>query len=340
MVLGSTDYEAGELCGLAQYCYWLFGYSQMREAINASGKPGILHSDLAAAVLGISLEEFLVRLKAKDKQAIDFRQSSKPMNFGKPAGMGSPKIVLTNRKKNAGFTVCEGGPAMNEKKERGYHGIRFCVLIGGAKYCGVEKIMEWKTRPTPPVCKACVEVVENILTPAYFGRYPEIKDYFRWASKKIDKAKELGEMPRVACAVWDATENAARIVRERGCDEFSAFCNNPFQGMLADIIKIAYVRATRECYLGVDDEGVASPLAGCRIPLVIHDEPLSELILATSNLSGPRIGKIMVESGKSVAPDLAWVAETALAFYWDKKMEPVKDPLGNLIPWVPEEKAA
>jgi hypothetical protein len=331
MVFGSTDYSAGELCTLAQYNFWLFKYSRMMEAINASRDPGILHSELAAEVLGIPLEEFLKRLKAKDKQAVEFRQASKPKNFGAPAGMGSPKIVATNRKKGAGFTVCEGGPHRNAKGQEGYWGIRFCVLIGGKKRCGVEKITSWGKSRTPcaPVCKACVEVEHNILSPAYFRRFPEMKDYHKWVTKMTDANR------RAPCLVWDPEKNKPKIIRERGGCDFSAFANNGFQGMLADIGKDAFVTATRECYLGVKDDGSPSPLAGCRLPAFIHDEPISELFLDTAHLSGPRIAEINVASGKRLAPDVFWKSDTALAFFLDKGMEPVHDPLGKLVPWGP-----
>jgi hypothetical protein len=331
MVFGSTDYSAGELCTLAQYNFWLFKYSRMMEAINSSGDPGILHSELAAEVLGIPLEEFLKRLKAKDKQAVEFRQASKPKNFGAPAGMGSPKIVATNRKKNAGFTVCEGGPHRNPKGQEGYWGIRFCILIGGKKRCGTEKITSWGKSRTPcaPVCKACVEVEHNILSPAYFRRFPEMKDYHKWVTRMTDANR------RAPCLVWDADKGRPKIIRERGGCEFSAFANNGFQAMLADIGKDAFVTATRECYLGVTDDGSPSPLAGCRLPAFIHDEPISELFLDTAHLSGPRIAEIMVASGKKLAPDVFWKAETALAFFLDKGMEPVYDPFGKLVPWGP-----
>lgn len=328
-VLGSTDYEAGELCTLAQFTYWLFGYSQMREAINRSGKPGILHSDLAAEVLGIQLDEFMKRLKAKDKQAVDFRQMCKPINFGTPGGMGEALLVLTSRKKNAGFTVCDGGPSRNEKGEPGYWGVRFCLLTGGAKQCGVEKILEWKRRPCAPVCKACVDVVAHMLRPAYFRRYPEVQHYFDWAKQMIDAGKPA------PCVVYDPETNGPKILRLRGGCDFSSFCNNGFQAMLADIGKLAYRVATRECYLGYKADGSPSPLAGCRLPLYLHDEPLSELLLETAHLSGPRIAEIMVAAGQACAPDVTWKAETALAFWWDKGMEPAYDPTGKLVPWGP-----
>lgn len=331
-VFGSTDYSAGELVTLAQGTYWLFGYSQMRDAINASGDPGILHSELAAEVMGISLQEFLVRLKAKDQQAVYFRQASKPKNFGGPAGMGSPKIVLTNRKESAGFTPCEGGPATNHKGQEGYQGIRFCVLIGGAKRCGEVKITEWgkKNYPCAPVCKACVEIEAHVLSPAYFSRFPEIKDYHKWVTKMVNNHEPA---PSV---VWDYEAQAARIIRLRGGCDFSAFANNLFQSMLADIMKAAFVRATRECYLGVTEEGEPSPLAGCRLPLAAHDETISELIEDTAHLSGPRIAKIMVEEGYRIAPQVTWKAETALGYFWDKRMEPVYRS-NMLVPWVPND---
>lgn len=329
MVLGSTDYAAGELCTLSSYCYYLFRYSEMMQAINRSGDPGILHSDLASEVLGISLEEFLKRLKSKDKQAVDFRQMCKPINFGVPGGMGVPKLVYTSRKKNAGFTVCADGPARNHKGEPGYWGVRFCVLTGGATRCGEEKILKWKGYPCTPVCNACCTVVEQMLKPAYFRRYPEVKDYHKWAGKWIEQGKPA------PCLLWDAEVQKARIVRERGGCDFPAFCNNGFQAMLSDIGKHAYVNATRECYLGVRPDGSTSPLAGCRLPVYLHDEPLSEMPLDIAHLAGPRIAEIMVESGRLLAPFVTWKADTALAFWWDKAMEPKHDENNKLIPWGP-----
>lgn len=335
---GSTDYEAGELCTLSQYTYWIFGYSKMRDVINASGRPGILHSDLAAEVLGIPLQELLRRLEAKDRQAADFRQMCKPINFGVPGGMGAAKQVLTSRKKNAGFTVCERGPARNEKGEPGYWGVRFCVLTGGHLTCGEKKVLTWKGRPCAPVCAACLEIVEHALRAAYFKRYPEILDYFRWVSSRIERGEPA------PCLVWDREAQRPRVVRWRGGCDFSAYCNNGFQSMLSDAGKLAVIRMTREMYLGERwDRSGPSPLGGCRMPIYLHDEPLTEPIAETAHQSGPRVAEIMVEAGRGVAPDVVWRAETALAYYWSKSMAPVYDADGRLVPWeptTPEERRA
>lgn len=326
MVIGSTDYAAGELCAMSQLTYWLFDYSQMRDVINASKNPGMLHSDMAAYVLGLRLEEFLVRYKAGDKQSKDFRQAMKPILFGKAGGMGDPKLVATNRKKNAGFTATEDGPSKNAKGVPGYWGIRFCILIGGKKRCGEQKITRTKNYEHPPVCKACVEVVAHELTPAYFKRYAEMKDYHKWAGKQL----EAGAL--APTVIWDAEAGKPRVVRERKCDGFSEFANNGFQSMLAEIMKAGYIDATWECFIGEKEDGTPSPLYGCRMPIVMHDEPVSELILSTAHLSGPRIADVMVNKGFQLAPDVHWSAETALGYYYSKELEPVYEN-DMLVPW-------
>lgn len=336
-VLGFTDYEAGELVTLSQLTHWVVGYSGMREAINTTGKPGILHSDLAAQILGLSLEEFLKRLKNKDKQCVDFRQASKPYNFGRPGLMGAPKIVFTNRGRSVGFTPCEGGPAKNDDGVEGYHGIRFCILVGGAKSCGVEKITEWKRHPCLAVCKACTEIVENVIGEAYNKRYPEMKEYFNWVFKCLERYDN-----KIPTMVFDHHTGKPKIVRWRGAPpgEESKFktaaSNHGFQSMLAEMLKDAYWTMTEECYLGYKADGSPSPLAGCRVPLVVHDEPVSELILETAHLSGPRIAEIMVASSRKIAPDVVGAAETALSHHWHKAAEPSYHPVtGQLVPWEP-----
>lgn len=325
-VLGSTDYEAGELCTLAQYTYWLFGESKMRDAITQHNSPGVLHSDLAAGILGIPLDDFMRRLKAKDKQAVDFRQLSKPINFGSGGGMGAAKLVLTSRKKNSGFTLSENGLARDAKGQQGYWGVRFCILTGTRKACGEQKIVEYKGRPCAPVCKACVDVVAGELRPAYFRRYPEIKLYFTWVQERIEDGKPA------PCYVFDPDTGSKKVARYRATNEFSAYCNNGFQSMLSDVGKLAFYNATREAYLGVKPDGSPSPLKNSRLPIYLHDEPLSELLLDSAHEAGPRIAQLMIEAGQRLAPDVIWKAETAIAFRWAKAMEPVYEN-GKLVPW-------
>lgn len=323
--LCSTDYAAGELCSLAQVTYWYEGQSRMLELINETRDPGSLHTMIAAQMLGTTLEDVKARIKAGDQQAKDFRQASKPASFGFPGGLGSATLVLTSRRKNAGMTT---GPDGHE-----YAGIRFCILIAGAERCGVEKVIEWNRKECPPVCKACVKAVEEMLKPTFFKTYPEVKRY-------LDRISGMVRGDRhIPAPAWNAARKEVEVLRLRGKCGYTDGANQGFQGLLADIFKRAFCRMTREGYLGIKADGSPSPLAGGRFPVGLHDEPLAELIRRTAHLSAPRIAEIMMECGTELAPDVYWKAEPALMLRWYKEAEPVYSN-GILVPWEPKAKAA
>jgi hypothetical protein len=316
----SVDYAAGELCGLAQVCKWTVGYSKMADIINATKDPGSLHTMVAAQMLGITFEETRHRLKNKDKQAKDFRQASKPLNFGLCGGLGAVTLVLTNRRAAAGMTKTVDGIE--------YAGIRFCVMVGGAERCGVEKITEWHKRPCAPVCKHCVEIASDLLIPTYFKTYPEVKEYLNVISGMTEAMEPIPQR------VWNPKTKQIEIIRQRGDCGYCDGANTGFQGLLADIGKLAFSNMTREAYLGVKEDGTYSPLAGARFPLFLHDEPFAELPAETAHLAGPRIAEIMIQAGRDLAPDVWWWAEAALTrTAWIKEAEPAYDENGKLIPW-------
>lgn len=323
-VLASTDYSAGELCALSQVTYWYEGESKMLELINATKDPGSLHTMTAAIMLNTTLEDVKARIAAGDQQAKDYRQAAKPASFGFPGGLGAPTLVVTNRRKNAGMTT---GPDGTE-----YAGIRFCILIGGAERCGVEKVIEWNRRPCPPVCKKCVQIVEDILKPSFFKLYPEVKRYLDRISAMVREGKHI------PAPAWNAARGCVEVLRLRGRCGYTDGANQGFQGLLADIGKRAYCRMTREAYLGVKDDGSPSPLAGVRFPVFMHDEPLAEGRADTAHIWAPRIGEIMEESGRELAPDVYWEAKPALMERWFKEAAPVTDATGKLIPWRPKAK--
>ena len=82
----ACDYHIAELCALAQICFQWFGFSKMRDAINAGRG---LHLVTAAAILGIPYEEATERYKAGDKEVKGARQLAKAANFGFGGGLGS-----------------------------------------------------------------------------------------------------------------------------------------------------------------------------------------------------------------------------------------------------------
>lgn len=312
-LFGSTDYAAVELCTLAQCCLWVVGASTMADTINVSKDPGMLHTKLGAAMLGVTIEEMSTRIKAKDAQAKNYRQAAKKGNFGFAGGMGAVKTVLTARKRSEGLTEGPDG--------RMYNGIRFCILIGGARECGTEKVTEWKRRECPPTCRACIEIVENQLRPAWFEAWPEMKEYFAWVSRTVELGGEITSLVP-----------ANKRVMVRGGVGFCDGANNGFQHLAARGGKLALRRVTREAYTDS-----SSPLFGgtVRVPMFVHDELFTEGDADTAHLWGPRVAEVMIVSMREFVPDVHIAAETALMDRWYKDAEPVHKE-GRLVKWEPK----
>lgn len=90
-VLSSSDYSALELCTFAQVLHWMVGYSKLGDAINQGLDPHLLLA--AEEFLGVSYEDALALLKAKDPTTKDMRQLAKAPNFGFPGGMGGGRLA-------------------------------------------------------------------------------------------------------------------------------------------------------------------------------------------------------------------------------------------------------
>jgi hypothetical protein len=97
----STDYGSQELAGWAQVCIWAVGSSKLAEVLNAGRDP---HTELGATLAHITTEEAYARAKGERGPELQsefkskYRQLGKIANFGYPAGMGAPKMVLSARK--------------------------------------------------------------------------------------------------------------------------------------------------------------------------------------------------------------------------------------------------
>lgn len=83
-LFASTDLDSAELCGLAQVCIWLVGYSRLGEAINDGIDPHLLFA--ADQLLHIPYAEALAR--KKEKTVADMRQLAKAALFGLSGGLG------------------------------------------------------------------------------------------------------------------------------------------------------------------------------------------------------------------------------------------------------------
>lgn len=307
-VFCSTDYPAQELCTLAQACLWIVGRSKMADLINASGDPGSLHTAFAAKMRGVTFEEALALLKAKDALMKDYRQCAKPFNFGFPGGMGDVKVVLTNRKRNAGSTTAKDGTK--------YSGIRFCILLAGAERCGVEKVTTWNRRECPPVCRKCVEIAAQMRA-EWLALYDEMPEYFHYVKSCVDSNGEIQQF----------ISN-----RVRGGLGFCDGANTIFQGLGADGAKNSLRLITRECYIQPE-----SPLFGTRVKVFQHDEIITSIPREKLHAAAHRQADLMVEGMRPYTPDIKFTVQPAAMLRWYKEAEPVYDSEGLLIPWEPRK---
>jgi hypothetical protein len=89
-VLFIGDFAAAELRTLGAVCKARFGHSQLANVIAEGVDP---HAFTAAAILGMSLEQFMKLKETEPKRFKEARQSAKALNFGIPGGLGIDSLV-------------------------------------------------------------------------------------------------------------------------------------------------------------------------------------------------------------------------------------------------------
>lgn len=210
-VFAFIDYSTLELRTLAQCCLWLFGYSDMAEALKRGED---LHTALAATLINVPYADLLARVKAGDKDAKAKRQLAKVGNFGFPGGMGVAKLVASARKV----------------------GDKLCLLAGAATKCDVEKTREYNHRAISPTCLKCLEVAEN-LKKAWLAQWSEMREYFALIARETADEVNGGTIEQMLSK------------RIRGGLGYCDGANTRFQGLAADMAKDAFWRITKECYV-------------------------------------------------------------------------------------------
>lgn len=336
-VLCSVDYAALELCAVAQICLLLLGYSRTAEVINATKDPGMLHTSFGARMIGISVEEMKALIEAKDVRAKNTRQAAKVGNFTFWGGGGVATTVITNRARAKGTTKAPDGFE--------YSGVRFCILLDGAERCGERKVMEWgkgdKARSIPPTCLRCLQVVQNVLRPAWYNEWPESKPYFdRVAQLSGTEDGKRGILNCLGRKFWKFNRETGfqklnpapiDIVVTRGGVGYTDAMNGGFQTLAALGAKHALCKVTREAYLDHD-----SPLFGARPIFFAHDEIVSELQRDRASKAAHRKAFVMREAMKEFIPDVFIGAEPALSEFLSKDAETVFDENGELTCWKPK----
>jgi len=314
-VMYSVDFSSLELVTHAQSLLWICGESKLADVMNAGGKP---HDMLAASFAGISDAEYGKRKHEYRLKAL--RTAVKPVNFGAPGGMTELTMTLQQRKQGPD-TPCELGPTwiLGDKGQpvRGYKGLRFCILVGGAQRCGIKKIVKYKKRDTVPVCEACVLCAKDILA-AWLVQWPENAAYFEWVNFQI--------------------ENYGAVIqhgskRQRSKLEYSQTANTMFQELGAEAALQALWAVCEAQYTQPE-----SDLFGSRGSLFSHDELMGEALEERGHEVVTGVKGKMEICLKRVCPDMARAvnAEETLMYRWDKRARLVRDSNNRVIPWTPE----
>jgi hypothetical protein len=260
---------------------------------------------------GRDYEKMKALKKAGDKGVVDARQASKAANFGFGGGMAELTFTLRKRADPDCWTECPGGP--DERGGlRGFKGLRTCVLMDGATYCGTDKITFYGDRMCSPVCSACVAASKR-LREFWHRQWTEMREFFAVVKRAIAVDGPSGT-PEVVQHVSK---------RVRGGVGFCDAANGYFQGLLADAAKDAYCQVVRECYdrscrvessehMASAYAGLPSPLYGSRAILLAHDEVIAEHPEGEAHDGATRISEIMVESLRFKCPDLRARARPSL----------------------------
>ena len=119
---------------------------------------------------------------------------------------------------------------------------------------------------------------------------------------------------------------------------YSEFCNQHFQGPVADAAKAATFALAYECYTGrpfpgVECDTATSPLFGSRPMMFIHDENIAELPVATAAKAAQRMAKVMGTVGSSRIPLVPLTCSPALMLRLSKGASTVYNEQGELTVW-------
>lgn len=300
----SSDWKAAEMVTLAQIAYWLFGYSQMRDAINEGLD---LHIYLGVELWNsqhlddqLNYEGLAARIAQGDKAAKEIRQFSKIANFGFPGGLSARTFV---------------------NYARGYG-----VIITEAKSY---EIREAWLRAWPEM----VEYLQFFRDQAEFGDFT----YVQWVGGRVrgsvgyTNGCNSGFQGLVSDALkisgwWAAREMYLPVSDEDVLIEV----NFPHTPGAADTPRPVEIR--RPLPQAVLPEH-AGPLYGSRSWLRIHDEHLLESPEERAAGAAARIGRLMVMALAYCTPDVRTDADPCLMRAWRKDAEAVYGTDGVLIPW-------
>ncbi len=325
-VMATNDYDMAELKSLAQICIWLFGHSDMGEALKLGRD---LHLDFAAEILGIIYEE--AHARRKEPAIALTRQLAKAPMFGLPGGLGA-ETLIEFAWANYGIRIPNGRRFVVAEDQEKYN------YDSGDDYENGKRGKYVFEEVTPDG-----QFTAQGLKKRWLKRYAEMKQYFAHINSLVG---------------FEGRATVKQFVsgRYRGGVGYCDGANGFFQGLTADGAKAALYAVSRECYTGewlkefdptkgawtferrvsADGTWIPSPLYGARPSVFMHDEIIIEFPKANGDAPAWRLSWVMNFVMQRYIPDIPVTSTPALMRRWHKGAEAVYLK-GSLVPWEPHE---
>jgi DNA polymerase I-like protein with 3'-5' exonuclease and polymerase domains len=160
--------------------------------------------------------------------------------------------------------------------------------------------------------------------PRYFGWIKSQKDP-NFSKTIIDDEGRERELSR-----FDIVQPWSQRLRAGAA--YCEACNSPFQGLGADVAKLA-LWLVWKATMGLSELGEADPLFGCRIVNFVHDSIMTEAPEGRAHEAAMRQKELMDLAGRIVLPSVPVKADALVCRQWSKKAQRWKDENGRLIPW-------
>jgi DNA polymerase family A len=346
-----ADYKTIELATLAQACVGQFGLeSSMATAINADKD---LHTLFAAKVAG------------KDEADVtkDERTKVKPINFGKPGGMGD-KTMQQYAKASYGVDLTDTEvaeltaawfdmfPEMtdfpSDSTDAPLELAKFLDLTleshfqetGDSRFLMHQENVGRERAPNFILGCMCLKAIKTAAPATRAGKpYSEGDVAYFWSRLKANLSSIPSKFHSAILQCQPSVQLQRAILglvgragvftltgRLRAKASYCARHNTVFQGLAADGAKLALWLLWR---------------AGYRLVNFVHDEVLVEVpIKSDLKHHAERIRALMMEGMRQVVPDIKIDVSYSATRRWRKDAEAVfVDGGSRLIPWEPKKKA-
>jgi hypothetical protein len=155
----------------------------------------------------------------------------------------------------------------------------------------------------------------------YHDTWKEIPSYFKWVRGHEDPYSiKMVKDPETGAERKQSRYNLVQpwSQRLRANCAYCEACNTPFQGLGADVAKLA-LWLVWKATIGLSELGEADPLYGAHPVNFVHDSIMTEVLEARAHAAAIRQKELMELAGRIVLPDVPVKADMLVCRQWSKK---------------------